>query len=343
MTKVPRDVVVEQYLLKASFFSSQLDEQKLIGLHERAVKAIQKIEANLDWSTPLNFNVPKEVVEQINSKQLKLSFYVCHPLLLLSHPWLLTYFRCLAAFSQKGLSTISGVSAIKEIEAGRECTPAQAQKLSFALNNNLSAILIANVPTAAKINGLVYATAGATLEGSWRNQIGEEGERVFKTVLLKAIWEKGEIASFNLKDNSIHQVQGVDGSWLDKNAKSIRSALFTNGALAQFSSEPDVTLINAQGKIVAGIEIKAGLDPAAALERLGAMIKSFDRIKLNEPSAETILVASCITPEVQSRISGSGGVSRTFILTDIIKNKDNKGTHFVSIVRGLLALSTKQR
>ena len=73
-----------------------------------------------------------------------------------------------------------------------------------------------------------------------------------------------------------------------------------------------------EGDIVGIIEIKAGLDPAGALERLGAMFKSFESTLSEYPEAVTILVASCITKEVDNRLNASMVVRQKYITTDIL-------------------------
>ena len=65
-----------------------------------------------------------------------------------------------------------------------------------------------------------------------------------------------------------------------------------------FSGEPDIALYNDSGSIVGVAEIKAGLDPAGALEWLGTTLKSFKSTLAEHPRAVMILVALCITDEV---------------------------------------------
>ena len=89
-----------------------------------------------------------------------------------------------------------------------------------------------------------------------------------------------------------------------------------------------------------GVEIKAGIDPAGALERLGAMMKSFENIRSESSEAETILVASCITDEVDQRLRGMRGV-RTFIMTDVIQNRKSQGKRLMNIMRGCIDLTNK--
>ena len=91
------------------------------------------------------------------------------------------------------------------------------------------------------------------------------------------------------------------------------------------------------GAIVGIVEIKAGLDPAGALERLGAMLKSFENTLAEYPKAVTILVASCITDEVEARISASMSVRQKYITTNITSSDSNK-RKFANSIRKVLCL-----
>ena len=68
--------------------------------------------------------------------------------------------------------------------------------------------------------------------------------------------------------------------------------------------EPDIAF-RRNDRLIATIEIKGGTDPAGALERLGAMSKSFAE---TPPGCVNFLVAGVITPEMQTRLDGMGNV-----------------------------------
>ena len=65
--------------------------------------------------------------------------------------------------------------------------------------------------------------------------------------------------------------------------------------------------------VIATIEIKGGRDPAGALERLGAIQKSFEE---TPPGCENMLVAGVITPEMRDRLSRLG-IVKTFLLDEL--------------------------
>ena len=81
--------------------------------------------------------------------------------------------------------------------------------------------------------------------------------------------------------------------------------------LMHYGSEPDIKFIKGE-QTIATIEIKGSLDPAGALERLGAMTKSFME---TPPGCKNFLVAGIITPEMQTRLNEMRNVKGLTYLT----------------------------
>lgn len=339
MPKVPQEVISEQYQLRATFFANSLEKNNYVGLFEFVTQNLAAIEGTLNWENGSDFGINADIQKSLEAQGMSLSQHLCHPNVLLSNSRYLTYYRCISAFSQKGLKTLSGVSSIERLETGKsECSPEQATKLARTINENLTAIYSIALPEAEKLKGIMYATAGTTIDGSWRNKIGSEGERIIRTLFLKELLSHGEISKVTLRTGADVLSADIDDKWLDEHTAELQSGMTTNGAVILFGSEPDITLIAPNSKIVGGIEIKAGIDPAGALERLGAMMKSFENIRSESSEAETILVASCITDEVDQRLRGMKGV-RTFIMTDVIQNRKSQGTRLMNIMRGCIGLT----
>lgn len=339
MPKVPHEVIAEQYQLRATFFANRLETQQYVGLFEFVVKNLSAIEKTLDWKKSEDFGVNPDIKLELEKNGMSLAQHLCHPNVLLSNSRYLTYYRCISAFSQKGLKTLSKVSSIDRMELGKsECKPEQALNISRAINENLTAIYSVALPEKEKLKGIMYATAGTTIDGSWRNQIGSEGERIVRTLFLKELLSNGEISKVTLRTGEDIIGSDLDAKWLDEHTAELQSGMTTNGAVILFGSEPDITLISPSAKTVGGIEIKAGIDPAGALERLGAMMKSFENIRSQSSEAETILVATCITDEVDQRLRGMKGV-RTFIMTDVIQDRKKQGTRLMNIMRGCIGLT----
>ncbi|MEM9786048.1 MAG: XcyI family restriction endonuclease [Pseudomonadota bacterium] len=339
MPKVPAEVISGQYQLKATFFSNSLDLSDYTGLFERTQRSLLDVEDSLDWSNASRFGVSDELLRDLRDQSLSIAQHYCHPNALLSNPTYLRYYRCISALSQKGLKSISGVSSVDKIEIGKaSISQDQSTRVSRAVNENLSAIYAISVPGSEKLKGLMYATAGTSIDGSWRNKIGSEGERVIRTLFLKELLVHAEIVKVTDKSGIDYSSSQLTANWLDENTSNLHSALATNGSVILFGSEPDIKLINSSSTTVGGVEIKAGIDPAGALERLGAMMKSFESIRSVSSEAETILVASCITDEVDQRLRAMKGV-RTFIMTDVIQNHKSQGTKLMNIMRACIGLT----
>lgn len=339
MPKVPKEVISEQYQLRATFFANSLEKNNYVGLFEFVTQNLAAIEDTLNWDNGGDFGVNADIQASLKAQKMSLSQHLCHPNVLLSNSRYLTYYRCISAFSQKGLKTLSGVSSIERMETGKsECSPEQATKLARTINENLTAIYSVALPEAEKLKGIMYATAGTTIDGSWRNKIGSEGERIVRTLFLKELLLHGEISKVTLRTGADIPGADLNAKWLDEHTAELQSGMTTNGAVILFGSEPDIKLIAPDSKTVGGVEIKAGIDPAGALERLGAMMKSFENIRSESSEAETILVASCITDEVDQRLRGMKGV-RTFIMTDVIQNRKSQGTRLMNIMRGCIGLT----
>jgi hypothetical protein len=69
---------------------------------------------------------------------------------------------------------------------------------------------------------------------------------------------------------------------------------------------------------------KGGTDPAGALERLGAIKKSFEQARRENPEVLTILSVSCITEEMGSRLTADQIIDSIFNLTSIINDMDER-------------------
>lgn len=80
------------------------------------------------------------------------------------------------------------------------------------------------------------------------------------------------------------------------------------------------------------------MHPAGALERYGAAKKSFEEARRNNSITKTILVASCITTEVHTRIQNDSTISTYFNLTEILSENSTKYDQFVQEVFSLLVV-----
>ncbi|MFK7921207.1 MAG: XcyI family restriction endonuclease [Bacteroidia bacterium] len=337
MAKVPKEIEEESYLLKSTFFFRKLNDLNYVGIDGRVKSAAARLENDLDWDDYTSLGISNEAWEIAKENRITPARLFVHPTFLRTYPSLIKYYRCLAMIPQKGLMKLVGISNLKAIEEKeRDIPEARVLGAVLKLNEFISSVLSINGWYKDEcLKAMVYSTAGTTIDGSWRNKIGEEGERVVKEILVKALLKNEEVSYFILKNDE--KINFKDFDKLDR-IDELRSIFLKNSYSIVFRSEPDGTILSPTGDVVGGIEVKAGIDPAAALERLGAMFKSFDNIKQTYPKAQTILVASCLTSEVEARIRESQAVNFTFMLTDITLSKRSAEAKFVNKIREICGL-----
>ena len=183
------------------------------------------------------------------------------------------------------------------------------------------------------LKSLMFSSAGATIDGSWRNKIGEEAETMVKSYIIRLCINDNLIDSLIDRQNRcVDYETGLDyissiSIYRGIKLKSKKSILFSN--------EPDIVFIDKSGKPIAVIEIKGGADPAGALERLGAIKKSFDQARRENPRVITILMVSCITSEMGTRLADDSLINSIFNLTSIINDMD-KREEFLDKIKEIL-------
>ena len=343
MSKIPESAVKESYLLKSTFFYNRLNTNGYFSLFMK-VKKFVKIEGDkLDWSKRTEWNISEDAWDIIRERGISPALVFVHPKVLKLNPCFLKFYRSVAMLPQKGLSAISKVANIDSIEKGKTDSGRIKSESISKLTNTINEVISVVVTVASGLNekrleGMMYATAGTNIDGAWRNQIGAEGERVIRTIILNGLLNYNEVTSLIDKTNNTIEIDSEEANKLTEDIELVKTINLSNGYSVYFSSEPDITMYNPEGDIVGIIEIKAGLDPAGALERLGAMFKSFENTLAEYPDAVTILVASCITKEVDNRLNASMVVRQKYITTDITAN-DREKRKFVNRLRVIMKLA----
>ena len=144
----------------------------------------------------------------------------------------------------------------------------------------------------------IIANMGIGLDGTVRNLIGRDAEQLVK----------GRITGWLERQQLIIQ-RNSDGTQFD----------LPGGYTMRYGSEPDIQFqltANDETALVATIEIKGGKDAAGALERLGAVQKSFEE---TPPNCANFLIAGIITPEMAQRLD-TMGIARRYLLDDLIRD-----------------------
>jgi len=343
MPQVPYDVTKESYLLKSTFFFNKLRTNGYFDMFLN-VQALSSLEGTrLDWTKRNEWKISESAWKILEENQIDPMLVFVHPKVLQLNPTFLKYYRSVAMLPQKGLKAISRVSSVERIESGSveagTLSVTTISNLVCSINEVLSLVIsLTHEISANEIQGMMFATAGTNIDGSWRNAIGSEGERVIRTIILRELLANSEVTSIIDRQGKTCSIDSVDPAKILESIDTIKTINLINGFSVLFASDPDVTLYDASGAIAGVIEIKAGLDPAAALERLGAMLKSFENTLAEYPNAITILVASCITDEVEARLGASMSVRLKYITTEVTANERNQ-RKFANRIRKILRLT----
>ncbi|GJD22522.1 hypothetical protein RIVM261_074780 [Rivularia sp. IAM M-261] len=329
------------YRLRSTFFYRKLKEYNTLSLKAK-IESLFPVEHLYDWRDKLDWCIGEDAFNYIERSQLHIIQVFCHPRLIREQPQLIAYYRNIAALSQKAISNLVKFN-VSKFEADDEnrysLTDSNALELCKLFNEHISLIIDSSVEsiTEEELQGILLASTGAQIDGSWRNAVGEEAEKLVQRLIIKETKERNLLHAFILRTGT--GIELYDSNKLEEqlgNLKKYRGVMLANRTSILFSSEPDISLINNQGVTVGVVEVKGGTDPAGALERYGAAIKSFEEARRTNIEVKTILVASCITTEVNNRIQNDNKISRYFNLTDLLSENSEQYKQFVQEVFSVL-------
>ncbi|TKJ27163.1 MAG: hypothetical protein CEE41_00020 [Hadesarchaea archaeon B3_Hades] len=326
-SKSPRKEAEElQYSLRSTFFYRR-------GLQfESLIQAVREIDSSkYDWTSPSSLGISKSSWAHIQAKKIPPCQVFCHPSVITTRPGFIMYYRSIAILPQKGTQRlVFGVKSLEE--KGGKLSKDKALVISKFLNAYISSIIdgdpnfsVENIQLAGAMN------FGTQVNGSWRNEVGEEGSRRVKELILKHF----------LDNDLLSNIKAKNGTNLPLSPPPLIEdvqAFATNNEYAIiFGTEPDISILSPQGILEAVIEIKAGLDPAGALERYGAAKKSFDKALRQNKSAATIYLASRITKGVADAMRDDRLVKQAFDLAKIFVS-DKAREEFFKYLRWLTHL-----
>ena len=155
----------------------------------------------------------------------------------------------------------------------------------------------------------ILATIGITQDGALRNIVGQEGETAVKDRIL----------SWLAANDTILAIQVDETTTLLGDAGNLRMV---------YGSEPDISFESrnedGEWQVISTVEIKSGTDPAGALERLGAIEKSFAETPVR---SRNFAVLGVVTPEMRRRLEDIN-IAEYFLLYHIL-NDDKAWEAFV--------------
>lgn len=236
-----------------------------------------------------DLGIHAEAWAYITGQEIDPKLVFAHPLILRDCPQASLHYRGAAALPYKSVErVVSGIKKWEREDYARQPDMDDCVRLA-ALYNMVISTIIMDSDGWTRENGYrnTLATIGITSDGMWRNLVGSKGEKRVKSLLVD--WLKSEklIPLKTIKENQEYI--------LSDDSQTVRML---------FSSEPDVSFERKEGDkwvIAATIEIKSGTDPAGALERLGAIQKSFEETPAR---SRNFLVLGVKTKEMSKRLKG---------------------------------------
>ena len=119
MPKVPESVVRESYLLRSTFTYNRLRSEGYFELFMKISKFARVEGPKLNWDSRNEWNISEEAWGILQTNKIAPMLVFLHPKVLQLNPSFLKYYRSVSLIPQKGLSTLSRVSNVDNIEGGK--------------------------------------------------------------------------------------------------------------------------------------------------------------------------------------------------------------------------------
>ena len=219
-----------------------------------------------------------------------------HPDLLYHHPETSEYYRGIALLSRKRVAAIAtSVDTWEDPERKSQVRKGKCEEVARLYNTVISSIIEGTTDWTLD-NGYrnIIANIGIGLDGSIRNLIGQDAEHIVKDRIRDWLDSRGLITERDERGTEFKLPRGYS---------------------MYYGSEPDIEF-KKDGNVISTIEIKGGTDPAGALERLGAVQKSFEA---TPPGSINLLVAGIVTAEMKQRLN-SLGIRKYFLLDEFAQD-----------------------
>ena len=270
---------------------------------EKVRQMVQNFNEPLDFEERLeDLAIAEEAWGHVLESEIEPRLVFTHPDLLRAHPETSLHYRGIATLSLKRVSLMGANVTRWEREDLRSRPRPDTCLRAARIFNAVISVVITGTDGWTLENGYrnVLATIGITEDGALRNIVGEEGEAAVKD----------RISQWLAENESIPTV--VDGPTTligaDQDVRMI------------YGSEPDISFerrATGDWQIVSTVEIKSGTDPAGALERLGAIQKSFEQ---TPQRSRNFTVVGIVTSEMRRRLDEMN-VARDFLLYQILNDE----------------------
>lgn len=265
-------------------------------------RSIASFEGELSFLPLADLTISEKAWTHVTSSDIDPKLVFAHPLLLRQNPRASEYYRGIALLPRKRVTEIAGAVDSWEDKTRRTALREPHIIRVAQLYNAVISSIIEGSDGWTLENGYrnVIANMGIGIDGTVRNLIGQDADRLIKDRIKKWLENQQLIVQRNDEETLFELPDGYS---------------------MRYGSEPDIEFSRTAGDesmTVATIEIKGGKDPAGALERLGAIQKSF---AATPPGCTNMLIAGIITSEMGKRLNRLGIVN-TFLLDDLAHDGD---------------------
>ncbi len=266
----------------------------------RLRESVRDFECDLSFEPIADYAISEEAWNHVVASGFDSKLVFAHPTLLQEFPRASEYYRGVALLPRKRVAEMAGsVEPWEDKIRTPTVSEARATRVAQVYNAVISSIIEGSTGWTLE-NGYrnVIANMGIGLDGTVRNLIGQDAEQLVKTRIRKWLDSRNLIVSYN-DDRSQFELP--------------------DNYSMRYGSEPDIEfsrVVNDEPEVVATIEIKGGKDPAGALERLGAIQKSFEA---TPPNCVNILIAGVVTDEMGERLTRMG-IGQVFLLDDLVND-----------------------
>lgn len=310
-----------RYLLsRGSFYAQAISDLKDI------LTIVQNLDSSgLNWQPLSSFGITEKAFEK--ARELtndNVARIFLHPTVIKRHPKIVKYYRHIAKLSRKPLSRIIGSWWQKSEENNIPLTQTQAEEFVKNVNVFISR-QIQVFSSISDVEATFLVSAGSQIEGQWKNAIGIGAEHSTAVMIVKHLQEKGYIL----------ESQDVE------NLAKKGSKIAINNVTIEFGDDPDIHIYKSTSagdilESLCAIEVKGGTDPAGALERYGASLKSHRSIKAKWKDTTTVLLAACITATVERRQERDQIVDELFDLSLVLIPGNEERKNFLDFINGFI-------
>ena len=320
---------------------SQLRSQNLTGRLQRrldvqARSLVVSLDGRFDFEEPIEaYLISQGAWDYVRNLQLNPISVFCHPDMLIDEPFVSLYYRGISGLSLKEVqnqarSVDNWETAPHERRRKARVTTEAAGQVAGLYNSVISSI-IENTTNWTLENGYrnIIASMRITFDGSMRNTIGRLPEQRIRRLLLQYLYENEMLLSPEYPDADSLPVTPANGEYM-----------LRDGFVMGFSSEPDIAF-RRDNVLEATIEIKGGIDPAGALERLGAAEKSAQAAIEVNPRCKNFRISGVITPEMRRRLNQSRFrlFEKDFLLVELLSSESLQAEFFDEIFNHTLRIT----